>query len=262
MKITCLVDDTSLNSALQAEHGLSLYIESHGHRLLFDMGQSDLFAKNAEALGIDLSLVEAAVISHGHYDHGGGLEAFLNINHHAPVYVHEKAFEPHYNPHEKFIGLPPHLANHPRLVKTQFKQTVFPYMTLFNWDQRPDGVHIPAPTFYVKGQTRLICDDFEHEQYLYIYEEGVGTVLLTGCSHRGILNILPHMNPHVVVGGCHLLHCENHSTLKFIAQSLDRSPASFYTCHCTGQAQFDFLKEHMICADKLHQIRCGDVIEL
>ena len=92
MKCTVLVENTSLNEHYRCEHGLSLFIETAGQRILFDTGQSDLFAENAEKLGVDLSQVDFAVISHGHYDHGGGIQKFLDINHSAPVYIHEDAF--------------------------------------------------------------------------------------------------------------------------------------------------------------------------
>ena len=77
MRIISLVENTSVNDAIKAEHGLSLYIESKNYKILFDMGQTDLFLKNAKRLGVDLSQVDIAILSHGHYDHGGGLEEFL-----------------------------------------------------------------------------------------------------------------------------------------------------------------------------------------
>ncbi|MCI8845747.1 MAG: MBL fold metallo-hydrolase [Lachnospiraceae bacterium] len=72
MKITALLENKTNREDMLTEHGLSLYIETEKHKILFDMGQSDLFAKNAAALGINLSSVDIAVLSHGHYDHGGG----------------------------------------------------------------------------------------------------------------------------------------------------------------------------------------------
>lgn len=95
MKFVTLVEDTT-KCELGAEHGLSIYAETEKHKLLFDVGTTDLFIKNAKALGIDLSQVDTVVISHGHNDHGGGLDAFLAINDHAVIYLQEKAFNDHY----------------------------------------------------------------------------------------------------------------------------------------------------------------------
>ena len=84
MKITALVENTSV-PGLPVEHGLSLYIETTRHTILFDSGQGTLFAENAERLGKDLAKVDLMVLSHGHYDHGGGLKTFLELNDHAPL---------------------------------------------------------------------------------------------------------------------------------------------------------------------------------
>ena len=102
MKVTVLVENTTADG-LQAEHGLSLFVEAQGTRFLFDMGQTDLFARNADALGIDLNTAAFAVLSHGHYDHGGGIRTFFARNDHARVYMSRHAFEPHYNDSEKYI---------------------------------------------------------------------------------------------------------------------------------------------------------------
>ena len=101
MKITALVENTTKTEGFEAEHGLSLYIETNKHNIIFDMGQSDLFLKNAGKLGINLENVDIAILSHGHYDHSGGLGAFLELNKIAPVYLSEFAFEHHFNGSEK-----------------------------------------------------------------------------------------------------------------------------------------------------------------
>ena len=105
MKLTTLIENTTCRPDLTPEHGLSLYIETGEHRILFDAGQSDAFADNAEKMGIDLGEVDLAILSHGHYDHGGGIAKFLQINKKAPVYINKHGFEPHYNGTEKNIGL-------------------------------------------------------------------------------------------------------------------------------------------------------------
>ena len=85
MKITCLVENTCGREGLGCEHGLSFFVETEGKKLLFDMGAGPLFHENAEKLGIDLCQADMAFLSHGHADHGGGLEEFLRVNSHAPV---------------------------------------------------------------------------------------------------------------------------------------------------------------------------------
>ena len=107
MKIVTLLENTASCPGVAPQHGLSLYIETEEWKILFDMGQDDTFAVNAEQLGIDLSKVNLAVLSHGHYDHGGGLAAFLRMNKTAPVYIHTDAFGHYYNGIEKYIGLDP-----------------------------------------------------------------------------------------------------------------------------------------------------------
>ena len=92
MKFLTLMENTACREDLCAGHGLSLYIETTKHKILFDMGPSGAFAENAEALGVDLKQVDVAFLSHGHFDHSGGMEAFLKGNETAPVYLHKGAF--------------------------------------------------------------------------------------------------------------------------------------------------------------------------
>ena len=97
MTIKSVVENTSA-VGLPVEHGLSLYIQlENGRNILFDMGQRRLFAENAEQLGLSIADIDTAIVSHGHYDHGGGLRAFLEINDKAKVYIHKDAFQPHYS---------------------------------------------------------------------------------------------------------------------------------------------------------------------
>lgn len=130
MNLTVLTENTTLTPSLIAEHGLSLYIETGKEKILFDMGQSDAFARNAEKLGIDLGAVTLAVISHGHFDHGGGLKWFLEINQTAPVYLSKFAFQPHFNASGKDIGLNPALQNSSRLVMVDGDRSLAEGITL------------------------------------------------------------------------------------------------------------------------------------
>ena len=105
MKITALIENLPLSDEIQAEHGLSLYIEAEGKKILFDMGQTNLFAENAAKLGVDLTKVDLAILSHGHYDHGGGMQRFFEINKQAPVYINQNSFGEFFNGNTDFCAV-------------------------------------------------------------------------------------------------------------------------------------------------------------
>ena len=104
MILKVLTENTAVSDEFLYEHGLSFYIETEKHRILFDMGQSDAFIKNAETMGVDLSLVDIAVLSHGHYDHGGGLDAFLDENSCGKVYINKNAFKDYYASDGRYLA--------------------------------------------------------------------------------------------------------------------------------------------------------------
>lgn len=263
VKVWTLLENTACREDIRAEHGLSLYIETGSHRILFDMGQSDAFAENAEKLGVDLSRVDMAVLSHGHYDHGGGLGRFLEINHTAPVYLNRDAFAPHYNAAEKYIGLDPALKGREQLVFVEEKREIGPGMTLYTcngWDRvcpvDPAGLKLLAD-----GQ--LCPEDFRHEQYLLIEEAGK-RILFSGCSHKGIRNIVHWFRPDVLVGGFHFMKLDTAGagteTLEEAARDLLAFPAVYYTGHCTGEQQYAFLKERM--GEQLQSLSGGMTVEI
>lgn len=257
MKITALTENTT-QCGLPTEHGLSLYIETEKHTVLFDMGQSDLFAQNAASLGVDLRKADAAVLSHGHYDHGGGLKTFLEINDHAPVYMSRYAFEPHYNGEEKYIGIDPDLEGNQRIILTEGVTKIADKLTLFSCNGREKLFDPGSGGLTVKQNGTLTPDDFRHEQYLLIEERGK-RVLVSGCSHKGILNLAAWFKPDVLVGGFHLMNQPLDDRLKALAEQLNRCRTDYYTCHCTGAAQYAFLKPYM---NRLHYLAAGDTIEV
>ena len=244
MRITALIENTAVNKTLDAEHGLSLYIETDRHKILFDMGQTERFASNAEKLGIDLSMVDIAVLSHGHYDHGGGLKKFLQINDKAPIYVHRLAFGPYYNASGKYIGLDKALKENPRLIFTKDVYQIAPGLGLYSCNRRvkPFDLGSFGLTKLTGGQ--FLPDDFHHEQYLLIEENGK-RVLFSGCSHKGILNIVRWFKPDVLIGGFHFSKLPLDDTLKRYAGYLNQYATDYYTCHCTGMEQFEWMKSQM-----------------
>jgi len=258
LKITCLAENTSCGEAFGFEHGLSFFIESKGLRLLFDMGQSELFLRNAAVLGIDIADVSIAVLSHGHYDHGGGLAAFLRENGHAPVYVSRHAFRPHYNGTEKYIGLDPALAHHPRLIFTDSVIRLADGVTLYAGVEREKQHELGSFGLTMVQDGAFLPDDFRHEQYLLMEEDG-RRILFSGCSHRGVLDIVRWFQPDVLIGGFHFSKLPTDETLAAYAAILDSYPTEYHTCHCTGAEQYTFMEERM---SRLHRICAGQTLIL
>lgn len=256
MKIVTLMENTACREDLAREHGLSLYIEAAGHRILFDAGQSGAFAGNAETLKIDLAKVDFAVLSHGHYDHGDGLAHFWKINPTAPVYLSRHAFEPHYNARGRYIGLAPELRGGPLVFTGDFTE-IAPGITLHTCNDRPRPY--PADPFGLTCGENRQPEDFRHEQYLCI-REGEKTVCFSGCSHKGILNIAAWFRPDVMVGGFHFMKLEDKEKLTEAARILLQFPTVYYTGHCTGAAQFAHMKAIM--GERLQSIPAGTVWEL
>ncbi len=263
MKITALVENTGTGD-LTGAHGLSLYVETSKHRLLFDLGPDGTLLDNAAKLGIDLSKVDTVVLSHGHYDHGGGLAAFLAVNAAAKVYVRRTAFAPHFSTtggtrHE--IGIDPAFQEHPQVVLLDGDGVIDEELRLFTVTDR-SRCHSPANDSLLDEQG---ADTFGHEQNLVICDGK--TVLLMGCGHCGAANILAKMEeaPAVCIGGYHLYSPRTGKTvdetvLKALAAAFGEYPETeFYTCHCTGSEAFDYFARRM---EKMHYLACGGVVEV
>ncbi len=258
MRVTSLVENTTTDHCLSAEHGLSLYIETDKHRILFDMGQTELYAENAQKLGIDLGKVDIAVLSHGHYDHGGGLAKFLALNQKAPVYVSCYAFEPHYHGTKRYIGLDVSLAQSHRLRFTGDETALAEGLTLYSCNQRERKRDPGSFGLTMLQGGDFLPDDFRHEQYLLIEEAG-RRVLISGCSHKGVMDIAEWFRPDVLIGGFHFSKLLLDEKLAGYAEYLNSFDTVFYTCHCTGQQQYEFMKKYM---DRLFYLSTGQTIEI
>ena len=268
MRITSIVENTSV-VALPVEHGLSLYIQlDNGRNILFDMGQRRLFAENAERLGLDIADIDMAIISHGHYDHGGGLRAFLEINDKANVYIHNDAFQPHYSLKEeglKYIGLDKDLQDNPRLVVCGSMTKLYDNMTLFA--DVNGKCCCPQGNRLLFGPSETQNDSFSHEQNLIIEENG-NTILFAGCAHKGIINIIRKAEevigktPTHVFAGMHLAKGnEDKGSISTLAHELMRyDNCTFYTMHCTGTEQYKQLREIM--GDQMKYLSCGEIAEI
>ncbi len=259
MKITALVENISLIDEIQSEHGLSLYIETEEKKILFDMGQTDLFAVNAEKMDIDLTTVDFAILSHGHYDHGGGMKHFLTINQKAPIFINENAFGEFYNGTEKYIGLDQKLVNKARIRWTENTEKLSDNMQLLTYNRETAMYPNYGQGLLQKDEAGFQPDTFRHEQYLLVEEDGK-RILVSGCSHKGIVNLALWAKPDVVIGGFHLKKVEDETELRALGRLLKNMNIQFYTCHCTGKWQFEQLKKVM--GSQLQYLHCGETIEI
>ncbi|OHS93241.1 metallo-beta-lactamase [Tritrichomonas foetus] len=274
MKIICLVENTSENPAFQCAHGLSLYIETKNHKILFDVGPNELFAENAKSLNVNISEIDTVIISHGHYDHGGGLKTFFELNDKANVYVHEGFFEAHFSisrgPEPRFIGIDPSLKCNGRFIFVGDNYRIDDELYLFANPPNNEFISLSNRSLLIQQNEKYIPDPFNHEQSLIITQNSNdlkidekddfiknNNVLFCGCSHRGIANILTHAETIIqsefdfVIGGFHLMNpskktVESFELLENIANELQkRKKTKFYTCHCTGLDAYKHLHDKM-----------------
>lgn len=288
MRATVLVENATPSSRLIARHGLSLFVEAAGRRLLFDLGPDASFLDNARTLGVDALSAEMAVLSHGHYDHGGGLRAYLEATacraEQPRVYVREGAFATHVSgtpARNHDIGLDPALARDPRVVAVGERHELGEGLTLFSVPagDRPHPEPASNAVLLTRGDNgavgagaggSLVRDPFGHEQSLLVTESG-RHVLFSGCSHAGILNILERAESlaggplDAVVAGFHLMSPsgggrERADSTRAVALALAERPTRYYTFHCTGLEAFGVLRD--VLGDRVRYLATGSSVSL
>lgn len=255
MIIKTLVENTSISEEFGNEHGLSLYIETKKHKILFDVGASDLFLKNAKKLNVQISDVDFLVISHGHCDHGGGLRNFLKENNQAAIFLQQNAFENYcaMRPcgRAEYIGLEQGLKKKDQIRFTSNNCWINEQAMVFANRASKAPMPLSNQGLVFKQEGSITCDIFAHEQNLIVEEDGK-FLLVTGCAHNGIINIIEHFYclkgcmPDYVIGGFHLSSrsgsAQTSETINKIAKYLIDTKAKYYTCHCTGLEAYDQLK--------------------
>jgi 7,8-dihydropterin-6-yl-methyl-4-(beta-D-ribofuranosyl)aminobenzene 5'-phosphate synthase len=275
MKVITLFENRTISKEYKSKHGLSLYIETAKHKILFDTGTDDSFVYNAAKLGVRLEEVDIAVISHGHYDHGGGLEAFLKLNSKAKIYIGKGAFDSHliklFGIIKYKIGLNKELVSNNRFEFVDGVLRIDDELTLFG--------NVKGDKLKPKGNDKLLKlysdgsvkkDNFDHEINLLINENEKYN-LFCGCAHKGIINIIERTKDIIdsdlttVVGGFHLMGMNIKKTkdqgyLDELSTNLTSNHViNYYTCHCTGQQVYNYLTQKM---SNLNEIKAGMVIEI
>lgn len=263
MEATVLVDNVASGRGLQSEHGFSLWVEAGGLRILFDTGQGAALDENARRLGIPLHKADFVVLSHGHYDHTGGLAEVLKYAPSARPVIHPGALAARYSLRPpapaRAIGIPasartalePAESGAPAPAVTWSAQAVFltPSVGVTGPIPRKTAFEDVGGPFFLDPQGKE-KDPLVDDQALWVRTPG-GVVACVGCSHAGIVNTLHHImllsgvpKIHAVIGGFHLLQASGERLEQTVRALQEISPDILAPCHCTGESAVHVLKQH------------------
>lgn len=235
MKITALVENNTKRDDLLVEHGVSFLIEAGNKKILFDVGSTDKFLKNAEGLSISLDDIDCVALSHGHYDHVGGLEYLQNKT----VYVHPDIFIPKYdleNGECEFAGFP-RAREYYQNDFIEIKETLalYPNIKLHVDFKKPE-----ISSFRLKVKNDYVPDLFTDELALSV-NTPQGLVIVTGCAHSGIINIIEKVladsdnkNIYALLGGFHLASLSQEATEEIAKKIENYNIKKIGISHCTG----------------------------
>lgn len=249
IRITALMENTAGREALLAEHGLSLLVEYEDRRVLFDCGQSGGFLANAGNLGISLENLDAVVLSHSHYDHAKGYRELVEAGMAAPVlYTGAGFLEIKYSRQDgefsdRSCRFDRVFLEENRIDYREVEAAVriFPGMWLLTGFPRKTGFETVPEKFFRETETGLVRDDFHDEVCLGLEADG-GTVMVVGCSHPGIVNMVVEVKERLgkpvraVFGGIHLMEAGPERIQRTLDALAEAGVEMLGFCHCSGEA--------------------------
>jgi 7,8-dihydropterin-6-yl-methyl-4-(beta-D-ribofuranosyl)aminobenzene 5'-phosphate synthase len=257
IRLTIIVDNTAYRPDLQTEHGFACWIETGNARLLFDTGQGTALAPNAQALGIELTRANAIALSHGHYDHTGGLAEAWTTPETTPLYLHAGALAARYRVSGgtvKEISMPRPvrelLTQHMESVRYTNQPTeIVPGAWLTGFVPRHHHQEVAEPEPFFLDPSGQQPDHLVDDQALYLVTS-TGVIVLLGCAHAGVINTLDHIRDltghaplRAVIGGMHLRAASAERLAWTVAQLQRLNPGMLAPAHCTGDAAMKVLAE-------------------
>ncbi|MGI6467126.1 MAG: MBL fold metallo-hydrolase [Sphaerochaetaceae bacterium] len=259
IKLTTLVENkTHPSSSLKYEHGFSMLVEKGDKKILFDTGKSDLFIENSEKLNINLNSIDHLVISHGHYDHSGGVKSLLEKYRYDNLKMWTgRGFEDKKYSDEKplrYLGIDfdhEFVSKHNVIWHSVCAKTVMIEKGVWlvsKFDSHYDFEEV-NPRFVVKRYDGTVeIDDFSDEVAL-VADSPKGLVVIVGCSHPGILSIIKTIENlfskpiYALIGGIHLYDASDEKREKVLKELVKKKITLLGACHCTGSEALGYLKE-------------------
>ncbi|UMB59125.1 MBL fold metallo-hydrolase [Lutibacter sp. A80] len=255
MKLTILTENCAGNK-FEAEHGLSYLVEHNNNKILFDTGATDVFLKNAKLLNIDVeNEIETVVLSHGHWDHGGGLEYLNNKT----LITHPTSFIKRYRKKDKSsIGLTlteDQLKEKFKIIKTSKPYIINDNMVFLGEIPRVNKFEARTTSFIDSKKTK----DFVPDDSALALLNKDEIIIVTGCSHSGICNIVDYAQKKfkrskikAVIGGFHLKE-NNAQTQKTIAFLKKCDISEIYPSHCTAEPALEAFEQEF----KFNRLKTG-----
>jgi 7,8-dihydropterin-6-yl-methyl-4-(beta-D-ribofuranosyl)aminobenzene 5'-phosphate synthase len=276
MKIITLIENKSGDKEdLYTEHGLSVYIEVDGKNILFDTGQSGNFIDNADRLDIDLKNLDYVIISHGHCDHSGGFERLIKeINPDIKLYLGNGFFDKKYNLRQsgeyEYLGNPfdeSFLKKnniYTQYINDDITNVTEDLLILTNFNRKEEYENINQ-SMYIKEDDKYKKDMFLDEISIGIKTDK-GLVVIVGCSHVGIVNILDtiiqrtRMKIYALIGGTHLI-TEDEEKIDILIEYLKEKDVKLIgACHCTGKQGETMLSQQL--EENFINNNTGDVLKV